>query len=103
MNYFPQVACAYSTNPFCVDVVNLPVGSGEQEELGDIQDDETAKTEHKLCNLFNLWLSMTSSYHTFAKQAIPHLLIFSYHVGIRARILNAVKCKIKKPNLSHCS
>jgi len=37
MHYFPGVAsCAYSTNPFFIDPANLPVGTGEQDELTDI-------------------------------------------------------------------
>ena len=50
LNYFPDVACcAYSINPFCIDPADVPAGTGEQEELIDIQTDETAKIRHKEC------------------------------------------------------
>ena len=41
------------TNLFYVDPINLLVRSGEQEELIDIQSDETAKTEHETCTPLN--------------------------------------------------
>ena len=35
--YFPDVACcAYSINPFFIDPADVPVGTGEQQELIDI-------------------------------------------------------------------
>ena len=41
VNYFPLVTCfADITNPFCVNPVNLHVGTGKQEELVGIQSDE---------------------------------------------------------------
>ena len=44
MQYFADVAsCAYYINPFFVDPADLPVGTGEEEELMDIQTDEAAK------------------------------------------------------------
>ena len=67
-HYFPDLTCcAYITNPFSVDPVDLPVGTGEQEELIDIQADDTAKTKHKECSPINFWLSMASSYPTLAR------------------------------------
>ena len=76
-HYFPDVTCcAYMTDPFSVDPADLPVGTGEQKELIDIQADQTAKTKHKDCSPINFWLSMASSYSTLASHAIPQLLIF---------------------------
>ena len=50
MHYFPDVtSCAYCINPFFVDPADLPVGTGEEEELIDIQTDEAAKITHKEC------------------------------------------------------
>ena len=38
MHYFPDlVSCTYAVNPFCADPTLLPVGTGEQEEIIDIQ------------------------------------------------------------------
>ena len=54
LNYFPDAACcAYSINPFFIDPAD--VGTGEQEELIDIQTDETAKK-----NIRNAVLSISS-------------------------------------------
>ena len=48
MHYFPDVtSCAYSINPIFVNPADLPVGTGEQEELIDILNDETAKIKQK--------------------------------------------------------
>ncbi|XP_068203574.1 zinc finger BED domain-containing protein 5-like [Palaemon carinicauda] len=56
-HYFLDVTCcAYVANPFSVDPADLPVGTGEQKELIDIQADETAKTKHKECSPLNLWV-----------------------------------------------
>ena len=68
LNYFPDVACcAYSINPFFIDPADVPVGTGEQEELIDIQTDETAKIKHKECCPINFWLSMVSSHPNLAR------------------------------------
>ena len=77
LNYFPDVAyCAYSVNLFFIDPVDVPVGTGEQEELIDIQTDEAAKIKHKECCPINFWLSMASSYSNLARHAVSQLLIF---------------------------
>ena len=77
LNYFPIVACcAYSVNPFFIDLVDVPVGTGEQEELIEIQTDESAKIEYKECCPINSWLSMASSYSNLAGHAVSQLLIF---------------------------
>jgi len=48
MHYFPYlVSCTYAVNPFCIDPAFLPVGTGEQEEIIDIQADDTAKAKQK--------------------------------------------------------
>ena len=53
------------------------MGTGEEEELIDIQTDETAKIKHKECDCpINIWLSMESSYPNLATHAVPQLLIF---------------------------
>ena len=78
MHYFPEVtSCAYYINPFLVDSADLPVRTGKEEELIDIQTDETAKIKHKKCGcLINIWLSMESLYPNLATHAVPQLLIF---------------------------
>ena len=78
MHYFADItSCAYCINPFFVDPADLPVGTGEKEELINIQTDEAAKIKHKECGCpINIWLSMESSYPNLATHAVPQLLIF---------------------------
>ena len=77
LNYFPDVACsAYSINPFFMDPADVPVGTGEQEELIDMQTDEKAKIKKKECCPINFWLSVASSYPNLALVAVSRLLIF---------------------------
>ena len=78
MHYFPDVtSCAYCINPFFIDPADLPVGTGEEEELINIQADEAPKIKHKECDCpINIWLSMESSYPNLATHAVPQLLIF---------------------------
>ena len=77
LNYTPDVACcAYSINPFIIDPADVPVGTGKQKELIDIQTDERAKTKHKECCPINFWLSVASSYPNLARVAVSRLLIF---------------------------
>ena len=79
LNYFPDVACcAYSTNPFFIDPADVPVWIEEQEELIDIQTDETAKIKLKECCFINFWLSVASLYPNLACVAVSRLLIFPY-------------------------
>ena len=50
MHYFPNIDISpYVSNPFFVDLFVLSVGTGEQEEIIDIQSDEAAKIKHKEC------------------------------------------------------
>ena len=77
-HYFPDlVSCTYAVNPFCTDPTLLPVGTGEQEEIIDIQVDNTAKAKQKKCSPTDFWLIMGSTYPKLAKNAIPQLLVFS--------------------------
>ena len=78
MQYFADVtSCAYCINPFFVDPADLLVGTGEEEELTDIQTDEAAKIKLKECGCpINIWPSMESSHPNLATHAVPQLLIF---------------------------
>ena len=76
LNYFPDVACySYSINQFFIDPADVPVRTGEQE-LINIQTDETTKIKHKECCPINFWLSVASSYPNLARVAVSRLLIF---------------------------
>ena len=77
MHYFPNIDISpYVSNPFFVDPSVLSVGTGEQEEIIDIQSDEADKIKHKKCCPINFWLTMSSTYPTLAQKAIPQLLVF---------------------------
>ena len=69
-------ACTYIWNPFTVKLGHLPVGTGEQEELIDLQCDEGAQEKLKTHKLANFWLNVSPSYPAQAKNAIPQLLTF---------------------------
>jgi len=44
-HYFPAInCCAYITKPFPVNPSLLPVETGEQEDIIDVQSDESTKT-----------------------------------------------------------
>ena len=55
---------------------DLPVGTGEQEELIDLQCDEGAQEKFKDYTLANFWLNVSTSYLALAKNTIPQVLIF---------------------------
>ena len=77
MHYFPNVDISpYVSNPLFVNPSALSVGTGEQEEIIDIQSDEAAKIKHKECCPINFWLTMSSTYPTLPQKAIPQLLVF---------------------------
>ena len=78
MHYFPDItSCVYCIKPFFVDPADLPVGSGEQKELIDIQTDEAARFKYEEFGCpINFWLSMESYYPNTATHAVPQLLIF---------------------------
>ena len=53
------------------------MGTGEEEELIDIQTDEAAKIKHMEFGCpINIWLSMESSYPNLATHDVSQLLIF---------------------------
>ena len=77
LHYFPDlVSCIYAVNPFCIDPALLPVGTGEQEEIIDIQVNDTAKSKLNECFSIDFWLIIGSTYPTLAQNAVRQLLIF---------------------------
>ena len=79
MHYFADVvSCTYAVNPFCTDPALLPVGTGEQEEIIDIQVDDTAKAKQKEYSHIDFWLIMDSTYLTLAQNAFRQLLVFPF-------------------------
>ena len=59
--YFPDIIwCKYTVNPISIDPALLPIGTGEQEEIIDLQTDERAKNKHKECSPINFWLNIVN-------------------------------------------
>ena len=100
MHYFPNAtSCIYSINPFFVGSADLPVGTGEQVQLIDIQTDEAAKIKHKECSCpINFWLSMESSYPNLATHAVLQLLIFLSTWECEQGFLALMSIKLKSRN-----
>ena len=68
--------CTYTRNSLTAKLDDLPVGTGEQEELIDLQCDERAQEKFKNFTLANFWLNVNLSYPTPAKNAIFKLFVF---------------------------
>lgn len=76
-HYFPEAElCPYIRNPFRVDLSDLPIGTGEQEDLIDLQSDQGAHDLFQAESLSTFWLRMKTSYKRLAKKAVPALLVF---------------------------
>ena len=74
LHYFPDlVSWTYAVNSFCIDPALLPVGTGEQEEIIDIQVDDTAKPKLKECSLIDFWQS-----EVLLTQRWPEMLLDSH-------------------------
>ena len=83
LHYFPDlVSCTYAVNPFRIDPALLPVNTGEQEEIIDIQVDDTAKSKLNECTPIDFWLIMGSTYRKLARNAVRQLLIFPLHGNV---------------------
>lgn len=76
-HYFPEAElCPYIRNPFRVDPSDLPIGTGEQEELIDLQSDQGAHDFFEAESLSTFWLRMKTSYKRLAKKAVSAILVF---------------------------
>ena len=64
------------TNSCSVNPHDLAVGTGEQEELMDLQKDNDAKIRHRNLSPINFWLDFAASYPTLASRTLSQLLIF---------------------------
>ena len=77
MLYFPDlVSCTYAVDPFGIDPGLLPVATGEQEKIIDIQVNDSAKSKLNDCSPIDFWLIMSSTYPTLARNAVRQLLMF---------------------------
>ena len=93
-HYFTDTtSCPYITDPLSVDPADLPVGTGEQEELIDMQKDQTAKRQRKGCSAINFWLGMASSYPTLASHAAPFIFPSTWECEQGFSVLMNIKSK----------
>ena len=91
-------ACTHIRNPFTVNPGNLSVGTGEQEELIDLQCIEGAQEKFKSPKLAEFWLNVSPSYLALAKNAIPQLLIFPTTWECKQRFSTFLTIKSKTRN-----
>ena len=97
--YFPKAA-SYKciTNPFSVNPHDFTVGTGEQEELTDLQENNEAKIRHRVRPAINFWLDFTASYPTLASRAVSQLLTFPSTWKCKQGFLTFLNIKSKKRN-----
>ncbi|XP_063872047.1 uncharacterized protein LOC135106719 [Scylla paramamosain] len=77
--WMKNMDCKYSYRMFellTTFETNLLIRTGKQEELIDVQSDETTKMKHEERCPINFWVNMASSYPTLPHLVIPQLLIF---------------------------
>ena len=97
--YFPEApSYEYITNFFSVAPHNLAVGTDEQEELIDLQEDNDAKIRHRDRSVINFWLDVAASYSTLASRAVSQLLIFSSTWKCEQGFSTFLNIKSKKRN-----
>lgn len=78
-SYFPSLdgdEFVYLRNPFSTDAQVLQAGTGRQEELVEMQHDDSALHVYSEKNLCGFWFSMRNSYRQIAEPAIRALLVF---------------------------
>ena len=97
--YFSEAASyEYITNPFSVNSHDLAVGTGEQEELIDLQEDNEAKIRHRDRPAINFWLDFAASYPTLASRAVSQLLTFPLTWKCELGFSTFLNIKSKKRN-----
>ena len=70
LHYFPDLLS-------CIDPALLPVETEEQEEIIDIQVDDTTKSKLNECSPIDFWLIMGSTYPSW-----PEMLFDSYDFSL---------------------
>ena len=79
-------ASTYTRNPFTAKPDDLPVGTGEQEELIDLQCDEGAQEKFEDFTLVNFWLNVSYSYPILAKKCNYSASRISNNMRMRTRV-----------------
>lgn len=77
--YFPSLGedeVVYLRNPFTANAQVLQAGTSMQEELIELQHDDSARDVYSEKNLCDFWFSMRNSYRRIAEPAIRALLLF---------------------------
>ena len=99
--YFPEApSYEYITNPFSVTPHDLAVGTGEQEELIDLQEDNDAKIRHRDRPAINFRLDVAASYPMLASRVVSQLLIFPSTWECEQGFSTFLNIKSKKRNRS---
>ena len=95
-NYFPDVDNSSFITPFVVNPCDLPVGTGLQEELISMQEDDGAKFL-KDVKLDDFWLQVSQSLPALSKKAIQKLLVFpsAWECGQGFSTFFAIKSKTR--------
>ncbi|CAM1294903.1 ZBED8 (predicted) [Pycnogonum litorale] len=78
--YFPNIGedeFVYLRNPFAANAQLVQPGTGMQDELVELQHDDSARDVYgEEQNLCDFWLQMRDSYRQIAERAIRSLLLF---------------------------
>ena len=69
-------ACTYTRNPLSAKLDDLPLGTGEQQKLVDLQCDEGAQEKFKDFTLIDFRLNVSFLYPTLAKKTTTRLFVF---------------------------
>ena len=97
--YFPEAASyEYITNPFSINPHELAVGTGGQEELTDLQEDNEAKIRHRDRPVINFWLDFAASYPTLVSRDVSQLLTFPSTWECKQGFSTFLNIKSKKRN-----
>ena len=91
-------AYTYIRNQFTVKPGDLPLGTGEQEELVDLQCNEGAQEKCKNHKLAEFWLNVSPSYPALAKKCNSLASHISNDMGMQTRIFTFLAIKSKPRN-----
>ena len=97
--YFSEApSCEYATNLFSVTPHDLAVGTGKQEELIYLQEDNDAKIRRRYHSAITFWLDVAASYPTLASRAVLQLLVFPLTWECKQRFSTFRNIKSNKRN-----
>ena len=101
-SYFPdlkELDLKMIRNPFRMNALDLPPGTGLQESLIDLQNDSTARDQFDEMNLADFWCGMLGSYPKLAALAVHSLIVFPSTWLCEAGFSSVVILKTKQRSL----